>query len=179
MSRSIHNPRTGQRMVFVTEERELLEIETFNPPTGVIEPEHVHPVQESGARVLSGSLRFRVDGAQRSVTAGESITIPADTPHCFWNDGEQEAHAIQWFRPALKTRAFFETLFALARDGKLDEDGMPELLQVAVMLPEFSDEIRLTRPPWPVQRAAAFLLGPVARGRGYRSNYAGAAGSPR
>ena len=30
MPDSIYNPRTGQRMVFVTETPELLEIETFN-----------------------------------------------------------------------------------------------------------------------------------------------------
>ena len=171
MRTAIHNPRTGQRMVFVTEEPDLLEIETVNPPTGEPDPEHVHPRQDSGARVTAGVLVFEVDGVQRRVQPGASIEIPANTPHRFWNDGDEDAHAIQWFRPALKTRTFFETLFALARDGKLDESGMPSLLQIAVMIPEFSDEIRPTRPPWPVQRAAAVVLGPVARLRGYRATY--------
>lgn len=119
----IENARTGQRMVFLTERSDLLEIDTVNPPSAIREPEHVHPVQESGARVISGSLRFSVDGRDRTVGPGESITIPANTPHHFWNDGEGDARAVQWFRPALRTRAFFETLFALARDGKLDGKG--------------------------------------------------------
>ncbi|MEA2428932.1 MAG: hypothetical protein QOF37_2560 [Thermoleophilaceae bacterium] len=168
---AIHNPRTGQRMMFVTDEPGLLEIETVNPPTGQREPEHVHPKQESGARVSSGRLVFEVDGARRSVGAGDSIEIPANTPHRFWAEGDEDAYALQWFRPALKTRTFFETLFALARDGKLDESGMPGLLQIAAMIPVFSDEIRPTRPPWPVQRAAAAVLGPVSRLRGYRGVY--------
>src|SRR5215216_6850049 len=121
MTDSIFNPRTGQRMVFVTETSDLLEIDTVNPPGGVSEPEHVHPEQESGARVLSGSLTFVVDGVERTVAAGESITIPAGTPHCFRNDGDEDAHALQWMRPALRSRAFFESFFALARDDKLDE----------------------------------------------------------
>jgi len=175
MADSIHNPRTGQRMAFVTETPDLLEIETFNPPGDATEPEHVHPEQESGARLISGSLRFRVDGAERRVGPGESITIPPNVPHYFWNDGDEEAHAMQWMRPALRTREFFETFFALARDGKLDDKGMPSLLQVAAMIPEFSREIRLTRPPWPVQRATAAVLGPVARRRGYRATYVSAA----
>jgi len=177
MPRVIHNPRTGQRMTFVTDDPEVLEIDTLNPPSDQREPEHVHPKQDSGARVTSGALVFEVDGVRRRVEAGGSIEIPANTPHRFWNDGDEDARAVQWFRPALKTRAFFETLFALARDGKLDERGMPSLLQVAVMIPVFSDEIRPTRPPWPVQKAAAAVLGPVARRRGHRATYESAAGS--
>jgi Cupin domain len=159
-------------MLFITQRPDLLEIQTVNPPESVREVEHVHPRQESGARVTSGSLRFSIDGVERTVGPGESITIPPGTPHHFWNDGDSDAHAVQWFRPALKTRAFFDTYFALARDGKLDERGMPHLLQLAVMIPEFSEEIRVTRPPWTVQRAMAALLAPVARRRGYRGEYA-------
>ena len=161
-------------MVFLTERPDLLEIETVNRPSSIHEPEHVHPAQESGARVTSGSLTFLVDGVERTVKPGESITIPPGTPHRFWNDGDGDARAVQWFRPALKTRAFFETYFTLARDGKLDERGMPSLLQLSVMIPEFSQEIRPTRPPWAVQRAVAALLAPVARRRGYRGDYASA-----
>jgi mannose-6-phosphate isomerase-like protein (cupin superfamily) len=173
----IVNPRTGQRMTFLNESPDVLEIDTVNPPTSLPEPEHVHPAQESGCRVTSGVLRFQVAGVERTVQAGESITIPANTPHFFWNDGSEDAHAVQWFRPALKTRAFFETFFALARDGKLDANGMPGTLQIAAMIPVFADEIRPTRPPWPLQRAVGAVLGPIARRRGYRGMYAAAGGS--
>lgn len=171
----IVNPRTGQRMVFLktgTETGgELVQIDTHNPPTGVAEPKHVHPFQESGAEVLSGSLRFHVDGEERSVKAGESITIPANTPHNFWNDGDEEAHFIGWFRPALKIDRFFEMLFGLAQDGKLNEKGLPSLWQMAVSVPYFGDEIRLTSPPWAVQRAVFAVLAPVGRLLGYRAMY--------
>jgi quercetin dioxygenase-like cupin family protein len=164
---TIVNPRTGQSMTFVTARDELLEIETVNPPTHIPEPEHVHPKQESGCAVTTGELRFRVDGVERTVRAGESITIPANTPHCFWNEGPEPAHAMQWFRPAGRTREFFETYFALARAGKLDGKGMPSLLQLAVMIPAYADTIRTTSPPWVIQRALGAALGPVARRRGY------------
>lgn len=172
MAMTIHNPRTGQQMAFVTDTPELLEIDSLNPATGVREPEHVHPRQESGARVTAGELVFEVDGAERRVRAGESIAIPANDRHRFWNDGDEDAHSVQWFRPALNARSFFETLFALAQADELDEGGMPSLLQIAVMIPEFSDVIRPTQPPWPVQRGAAALLGPIARRRGYSATRA-------
>jgi quercetin dioxygenase-like cupin family protein len=150
-----------------------LVIETVNPPTGEREPEHTHPEQESGARVSAGVLVFEVEGKARPVGPGESITIPAGTPHRFWNEGSEDAHAEQFFRPALDTAAFFETLFALAAADRLDAKGMPKPLQLAVMVPEFSREIRPTSPPWPVLRALTAALGPVARMRGYDARWTG------
>jgi mannose-6-phosphate isomerase-like protein (cupin superfamily) len=171
----IVNPRTGQRMVFLETGQETggqsVRIDSYNPPSPSLEPEHVHPFQESGAEVISGSLRFSVGGEERSVKAGESITIPANTPHRFWNDGEQEAHSIQSFRPALKIDRFFESYFGLAHDGKLNEEGSPSFWQLAVMVPYFGDEIRTPNPPWTIQRALFGLLAPVGRMLGYRPEY--------
>ena len=164
----IINPRTGQRMRFVRIHQDELQIETMNPPTDEREPEHVHPQQQSGAEVRSGSLVFELAGKPRRVGPGGSITIPPNAPHRFWNDAEEEAHWVQFFRPALAIAAFFETYFELARRGDLTEGGDIPLLQVAAMVPQFRDEIRLTRPPWPIVHTASLLLGPVARLRGYR-----------
>ena len=168
VGQTIVNPRTGQRMTFVRIGEEELRIDSVNPPTDEREPLHVHPRQESGAEVVSGSLVFEVDGVQRRVGPGESIRIPANTRHRFWNDGDEVAHSVQFFRPALDIASFFETFFALAERGQLDAKGMPSLLQLAVLVPEFSDEIRTVSPPWPVTRAMTAVLGPVARRRGYR-----------
>jgi quercetin dioxygenase-like cupin family protein len=171
----IVNPRTGQRMVFLQTGKEtnggLLRNESYVPPAGDAEPEHTHPFQQSGAEVISGSVRFRVGAEERSLKAGESITIPAGTSHFFWNDGDEEAHFVGWFRPALKIERFFESFFGLAQDGKLNEKGLPSMLQLAVMVPHFGDEIRLTSPPWAVQRATFGMLAPIAKLLGYRPEY--------
>jgi mannose-6-phosphate isomerase-like protein (cupin superfamily) len=166
----IRNPRTGQRMRFLDPGDEsaeaLLRIESVNPPTAVPEPEHVHPHQESRAQVVSGSLRFTVEGRERRLGPGDAIVLPAGTPHFFANDGAEDAVSIQEFRPALRTAALFRTLFALAEHGRINERGMPSLLSLAVLGPEFADEIRATSPPWALQRAVFTLLGPLARLRG-------------
>ncbi len=171
----IVNPRTGQRMIFRKTARDtggaLFQVETINPPHGPAEPEHIHIRQESSAEVISGTLHFSVDGKERIVRAGEKIVIPANTPHYFWNEGDEDARALQELRPALKTELFFETLFGLACDGKLTQRGMPTTLQLAVMAPAFGDEIRPTSPPWFVVRMLGWLLGPIAMLFGYRSTY--------
>jgi len=167
LGQQITNTRTGQQMTFVELREDSLRIDSVNPPTDEREPLHVHPKQESGAELLSGSLVFEVDGVQRKLAPGESIVIPANTPHRFWNDGQEDAHSIGFFRPSLAIADFFETLFALANTGKLDAKGMPRPLQLAVMVPEFGDEIRTLRPPWAVLRVLATILKPLARARGY------------
>ncbi len=170
----IVNPVTGQTMRFIQTAAgtggALLQIESVNVQ-GPGDSEHVHPLQESTAEVISGTLHFRIRGEEHVVRTGERIVIPANTPHCFWNEDEEEAVSIQEFRPALRTEEFFRTYFSLARDGKLGKDGLPSILQLAVIIPAFGNEIRPTSPPWPILKAVSTLLSPLARARGYRAEY--------
>jgi quercetin dioxygenase-like cupin family protein len=155
-------------MTFVELRAELLRIDSVNPPSAEREPVHVHPKQESGAEVVSGSLVFEVVGERRELGAGDTIRVPANTPHRFWNEASEDARSIQFFRPALDIASFFETLFALAQQDKLDEKGMPRPLQLAVMVSEFGEEIRPVSPPWPILQMFTAALAPIARLRGYR-----------
>jgi quercetin dioxygenase-like cupin family protein len=172
---TIVNPRTGQTMTFRQTAGDtggrLLQIDCSSAPHGPREPEHIHPFQESRMEVFSGALRVRSGGTERVIGPGEVIVIPPRMPHHFWVEGDATAQYRQEFRPALRIERFFETLFGLARDGWLDKNGMPALLQLAVLVTEFGDEIRPTRPWWPLLRLLAMLLGPLARWRGYRAVY--------
>lgn len=172
---SIANARTGQRMIFLNTGREtngkLLEIDSFNPRTDMREPIHIHPRQESSAELISGKLHFLVNGREQILGPGEKIVIPAGVPHCFWNEDEEEAHSIQRFSPALTIDAFFETFFALANDGKLNEKGMPPFLQLPLMGLKHKDDIRVADPPWPVQLVTYMILAPISFLMGYRSYY--------
>ena len=64
-----------------------------------------------------------------------------------------------------------ETIFGLAREGHVNEKGMPSPLQLALIGREFSDVIVFRRPPPAVQRVLFGALAPVARARGYRATY--------
>lgn len=178
--REIANPRTGQRMRFLLTAADtdgaLMRVETRNPPNAIAEPMHVHPHQETRAEVVSGTLRFVVAGQERRLGPGDSIIIPAGTPHRFWNDGDGEAVAIQEARPALRLAEFFDAYFKLAAAGEVDEHGRPPLLRSAILGPEFAEEIRLVNPPWPIQYLVYMMLAPIARLRGYGRAPAGARG---
>lgn len=166
---------TGERLVFVQTAREtggaLLELEATYAPNSAPPPEHVHPVQEERFRVLDGELTVYLDGAWRVYGPGEAFTVPPRTPHRMHNAGTAEARVAWEIRPALRTETFCETLWGLARDGKTDGHGVPNLLQVAVIAREYNREFRLTKPPYPVQRVLFTALAPLGRALGYRARY--------
>lgn len=171
----IVNPRTGQRTVFLQTAGDtngaVLRMETFHAAHSPAEPEHVHPLQESSCQVLTGSLRFCINGKEQSVGPGEIVHIPPGTPHYFWNAANDEAHAIQEFRPALNIEDFFVTYFALARDEKLNDAGLPNILQLAVLMREYDQAIRVTKPPRFIQQIIMRALEPVGRLFGYRGSH--------
>ena len=171
----ITNLRTGQVMIFLKTgaetNGELLQIECFSPQTHEREPEHIHPFQENSFEMISGSSVFVIDGKEQIVGPGESINIPANVPHHFWNAGDIDAHYIQEFRPALKIDLFFGTFFALARDGKLNKEGIPNLFHTSIIGLAYKDNIRMTKPPWVLQNIIYNTLAPFGKLMGYKADY--------
>lgn len=171
----ITNMRTGQKMIFLKTAAEtngqLLEIECFSPPTDVKEPEHIHPMQENIFRMIVGSCVFSIEGNEQIVNAGHIISIPPETRHRFWNTGDTIAHYIQEFRPALHIDEFFETFFALSRDGKLDNNGKPNFFHASLIMLKHRNDIRVTNPPWALQLLTYCALSPFGYLMGYRSDY--------
>ena len=119
--------------------------------------------------MLDGSLVVMVDGVEHAVRASDAIDIPPNRPHRFWNASQREVRYVQEFDPALNIRGFFELLFRLANEGRLNERGMPSLLDIPVIVGEFSDVIRPASPPWAVLRSTALLCGRSPRRLGHRS----------
>ena len=171
----LEHPVTGERLVWRQvagdTNGELLESDLFARPGTHPAAAHVHPNQEERFRVVKGSIKLRVDGGEAILSAGERATVPAGRPHTWWNVGDEEAHVVVEVAPALRTEMFFETFFGLAKDGRTNSRGLPNLLSMAVILREYDDEVHLARPPVVVQRA---LFGPLAvlgRRLGYRGWY--------
>lgn len=128
---------------------------------------HVHPRQEERFQIISGSARIRVGRRKVSAGSDETVVVPSGTIHRLWNAGAEELHAVIEFRPALRTEQGFEQLFGLARDGKLGKRGIPNPLRMAVMAPDYFDEVSLPFVPRRVQRALFAALAPVGRALGY------------
>ncbi len=172
---SIENPVTGERLVFRKTSRETggqaVVIETFVQPNGFVAAAHVHPSQEERFEVLRGSVGFKIGRKKLVAGPGQRITVPAGTPHKFWNAGDDEAHFVCEVRPALQFESLLETMFALAADGKTNRKGMPNPLRLAVIANAHVDTVPLPVPPALLQRVALAMGAPVGKLCGYAPTY--------
>lgn len=167
------DPVRGQRLVFrrTTAETQgaLVEVEAFYQPTSIAPPAHVHPQQEERFTVLSGSIMVRLAGQEQRYQAGETFCVPAGTAHEMWNESAAETRLLWQTLPALHTEAFFEVMWGLAQAGKTNQAGLPNLLQLAVIMRRYRHEFRAVRPPSLVQNVVFALLAPLGRLCGYRA----------
>ena len=172
---TIENPVTGERIVFLETSRETngeaVVFETFVQPDGFVAAAHVHPKQEERFEILSGTLGLRMGGEEIVAGPGATVTIPAGTPHRFWNAGEDEVRFRCEVRPALRFERLLETMFALAADGKTNKKGMPNPLRLAVIARAHFDIVRLPFPPAFVQRLGLAFGAPLGRILGYAPTY--------
>jgi mannose-6-phosphate isomerase-like protein (cupin superfamily) len=175
---TIHNPITGERLVFRKTSADTggqaVVIETFVQPNGFVAAAHVHPSQEERFEILRGSVGFKIGSKKLVAGAGQRLTVPAGTPHKFWNAGDDEAHFVCEVRPALQFESLLETMFALAADGKTNRKGMPNPLRLAVIANAHFDTVQLPFPPAFVQKVGLTLGAPLGRVLGYGATYVSA-----
>lgn len=140
-------------------------------PHGSGPPRHVHPIIEEEFHGEEGELTVWLDGETRVLTGGDSVRIPPETPHGFENRTDTPVVFQGVSRPGLRLIHVLATLFGLAREGEVDEDGMPNFLQAMVLVRDTHDVLYLASPPYPVQRALWTVFAPVGRAVGYQPVY--------
>ncbi len=170
----IENPVTGERAVVRIGTRETAGargvVDLHVRPGGAVVGEHWHPAMDERFTVLRGRVGFRLGGEERIAALGSEIHVPAGARHDWWNAGDEEALVRVEVSPAARFEAMILNFFGLAQDGKTDARGLPGLLQLALLVREFRDAIRFTRPPQVVQTVLFGLPAPVARMMGYRGS---------
>ena len=191
MSASIHqvwfdNPRQGQRVRFLTLPAETggrgftLEY-VYRPFTGeTAVPAHVHPSADETFEILSGAARYRVGGKERSARKGDWFALPAGVPHVHpWSVSAEELHVRQTTEVSPPDSAglvaslqALVTLFGLATAGKVNRKGLPNLLQLAVLIRSTMPATYIAGIPITVQRLLFGGLARIGEAAGYRTAYA-------
>lgn len=169
------NPVTGERGVVrvapTAENGRTLVAELFIQPGGAVAGEHVHPALEEAFTVLRGRVGLRLDGHEFIAPLNERIVVPRGMVHDWWNAGSDEAHVQVEVRPGDRFLEMVANLFGLARDGKTNPKGMPNLLQLVLFAEAFEDVVVFSRTPRWVLRLSYMLLAPFARLLGYQDSY--------
>jgi quercetin dioxygenase-like cupin family protein len=166
----LENPITGEKIIFrqtaADTDGELLAIELVLAPGGAVPGAHVHPEQEESFEVVSGTMGFRLGMKKVIAGPGETVVVPAGKVHKFFNAGDEPAHVLVEVRPALEMERLFETVVALAEEGRCMASGMPKPLDLALFTREFRREVRAPFPPPFAVRAAMAPLVWMAERRG-------------
>jgi hypothetical protein len=132
-------------------------------------PVHLHPRQQETFRVRSGKLSVTLQGQKQVYGPGDTLVIPAGTPHKWENEsGRQELHFIWELAPAMQTASILETMGALAQAQKLNKSASAPFLQLALTLNKYPHHLLLAGIPAWLQRVLFKLLAPLALVLGYR-----------
>lgn len=170
------NPVSGERVTFLQTAAEtggeLLQWEHLLRPHARVPADHVHFVQEERSHILEGTGRVRVGSIVRDLRAGETLVIPPGTPHGLRNGTGEPLRVLAELRPARRTETYFETVYGLARDGKVGPNGLPNLLRMAVILHDLGEEVGGPGIPRALMKALVALLTTIGRRLGYRARYA-------
>lgn len=133
-------------------------------------PLHIHYQCSERFEVVQGQLGVILDGERRLLGVGEQVYIPPSTPHTFWNAGDGELRFITDVRPPGRLQTYWETVFGLAEDGKVGQNGLPNnLLQLAVIAP-LADSYP-PNVPASVVNLLMWMLGGIGRLVGYKESY--------
>lgn len=113
---------------------------------------------------------------------GESVVVPRDTVHTWWNAGREPSRVRVTVTPGGRFAEMIAAVWGLGALGRTDRRGRPKLLDAAVLAAAFGDEVVFVSPPPWAQRLLA-RVAPVARALGRRADdpavLAAAVGSER
>jgi mannose-6-phosphate isomerase-like protein (cupin superfamily) len=132
VSETVENPRTGERVTFVSETAELLVMDVAWTRPGHRALEHLHPGMEERFAVVEGRAAWRLGGVGGSEVEGgpgTTVVVPPGDVHLAWNPTEEPVRLRIEMRPALRWREFTTRFFG-------GEDPM-------ALLEEFADEVGL------------------------------------
>jgi mannose-6-phosphate isomerase-like protein (cupin superfamily) len=170
---AVWNPLTGEKAMLVesAEESGGARIVTdFAVEAGGFVPggEHVHDHCAEHFEVRAGRISFVADGEERTLGAGEQISVAPGTWHRWWNAGEGEVQARVRIEPAMRFEEAILVVWGLCADGHTNAEGRPSPLPGALVATRYRREIRYRRPPDVVQRLLFPALAALARRRGWQ-----------
>jgi quercetin dioxygenase-like cupin family protein len=174
-NKKIINPRTGQEIRFLLTAADtggsLLEMESTYHLHSKEPAPHYHPFQAEDFTVISGEITIRTREGLKVLRQGDALHIPANTVHSMWNNFPGVT-VVNWkVQPAMETEQLLENIFGLAKDGKVGENGMPGIFQLALTADTYSNVLRLAKPPFLLQKILFSVLGTLASLWGYKPSY--------
>lgn len=99
----------GHTYRMTTLSEDCFSFETVDPPgTGV--PPHVHPTQDEYIYVVEGVFTLYLDGEWDTAGPGDTVRMPRELPHAYYNKTEENTRGLFWVTPAGRLAELFDKL---------------------------------------------------------------------
>ena len=160
----LRDPATDARLRFLetaaSTEGRFIEVELDGPPAGRPVRSIVHNEQLELITVMAGELATIVAGRQAVARTGETVVVPAATPHTVRAQTGQGVKLRVRFTPALRSDQLLERMYG-GGDRYRPPPFVPAALRSLIESRGYRQELHYF---WPgkITRAAAALLLPVA-----------------
>lgn len=170
----LENRITGEKVTFIETSAESngkrLRFLLTVRPKGFVTVNHIHPNQHEKFDMKRGVLKVLRGKETLYLNSGETVTIPKNLPHQWWNESENdEAELEVEFVPAGNMETFLEQYYGLANDNKCDAKGTPSFMQIMAFGNEY--QLYVSGPPVVLQKIMSSVLGNIAYLFGYRKYY--------
>ena len=182
---AFENPVTGECMVFNATAHEtdgrVLTIEFYvQPNVGKGLVAHVHPYYSERVEIIAGVAHYKVGRDELAAQTGDVVILPRHVAHIHpWNVGDEVLHwrkTTQLDKPGMQlllaSAAFFESLYALAQQGRVGANGLPKNpLQTIVLLRALQPSAYVAGLPIWLQRPLFGALAALGQALGYKVYY--------
>ena len=113
------------------------------PPGSVAPPPHVHPTPAESFEVIEGALDLVVDGEWRTLTVGESASVPPGALHTFKNRSGKTVRVRNVHRPAVRFEDYIEHIYRLMKARGIKGVKDPRVpFYLSMLMLEYPDTIR-------------------------------------
>jgi mannose-6-phosphate isomerase-like protein (cupin superfamily) len=146
---------------------EYVEMEWTLPPDAFAPPAHRHPSQVEEYEVLEGSLDVMVDGAWRTLGAGDTASVPVNTDHTFRTRPGQTVRVRNFHRPGGRFDEFIERQHRFVTSARFK--GLKRPSTAIVMAMAWHEHSDLLAPSSRALRWAVAVLARLGRFFGYRT----------
>jgi mannose-6-phosphate isomerase-like protein (cupin superfamily) len=171
----IVNPLSGEQITILRTAAEtsgaVLDWELLLAPGGRVPSSHAHPEQTETFTVLEGRMKFRVGWRRLVATPGQTVRVPPGTVHHFANAGSVPARLAVESRPALAMAELLATAAAMAQEQHVAGRALPQPVDLALFMAEFSREVRAPFLPARLVRPVLRRVAAAASRRGLDRHY--------
>jgi uncharacterized protein YndB with AHSA1/START domain len=161
----IDAPALGLRFEIREHTDELLEFDAVGRGRGFITQYHAHTIQSEHFEVIEGTLRLVVDGREHRLGPGETMEIPAGTPHRQLAGDEGSGRVRVTVRPAARTLEFLELLANFPRPRALV--GIARFRESRPTLPRLTSREYVFVDEWDVDAPRESVFAAISDARSY------------